>query len=306
MQGSLRRIDTERPGVTATPSPTKAQSSQIVSLVEALASAKREIEAQGARVKHLEEMLQEERIARESAEGRAEQLEKRSRGDVGTDPAGTSEDRDSRKVATLLDKSLDGEERRVLENRAQDGLRETGNEKGNEKLESEEEPNSATGLQQRLELMMVEMNQMKQMVETYRARAEAAERESASSRKSLAEMVEKLRREEAERGTKRQGVNAASDSTQKTDAPSSSLGAFASTLTLSSAYRTGEEILRNGRFATSDESVRSDQAGLSSLTRIRNPHDHLVHSAPYASILGVVAIGVGLMAYLNGWQKMER
>ena len=32
--------------------------------------------------------------------------------------------------------------------------------------------------------------------------------------------------------------------------------------------------------------------------------DQLVQSAPYASILGVVILGMGMMAYLNGWQKI--
>jgi hypothetical protein len=32
----------------------------------------------------------------------------------------------------------------------------------------------------------------------------------------------------------------------------------------------------------------------------------LLQSAPYASILGVVLIGVGLMTYLNSWQKLEK
>lgn len=32
--------------------------------------------------------------------------------------------------------------------------------------------------------------------------------------------------------------------------------------------------------------------------------EQLVHSAPYASIIGVVLLGVGMMAYLNGWQKV--
>jgi len=32
----------------------------------------------------------------------------------------------------------------------------------------------------------------------------------------------------------------------------------------------------------------------------------LEQSAPYASMLGVVLLGVGIMAYLNGWQKMDK
>ena len=30
------------------------------------------------------------------------------------------------------------------------------------------------------------------------------------------------------------------------------------------------------------------------------------HAAPFASMLGVVIVGVGIMAWLNGWQRVER
>jgi len=36
------------------------------------------------------------------------------------------------------------------------------------------------------------------------------------------------------------------------------------------------------------------------------PQEVLVTSAPYAAMLGVVFLGVGMMAYLNGWQTLPR
>jgi len=32
----------------------------------------------------------------------------------------------------------------------------------------------------------------------------------------------------------------------------------------------------------------------------------LIHTLPYASMIGVVILGMGLMAYLNGWQPQSR
>src|ERR1700761_3154636 len=56
-------------------SPTNPQSSQMLSLIEALSIAKKELDSQGARVKQLEDMLKLERSAREDAEERARRLE---------------------------------------------------------------------------------------------------------------------------------------------------------------------------------------------------------------------------------------
>src|SRR6266536_2286859 len=60
----LRRHDTERPLSANSNSPVNREpSSQVLSLVEALNSAKKELDSQGARVKHLEDMLRQERSA---------------------------------------------------------------------------------------------------------------------------------------------------------------------------------------------------------------------------------------------------
>jgi hypothetical protein len=49
---------------------------------------------------------------------------------------------------------------------------------------------------------------------------------------------------------------------------------------------------------------RAVATALASKSYDRN--EMLLQSAPYASILGVVLIGVGLMTYLNSWQKLEK
>ena len=76
---SLKRGTTERARSGTGLSPTSEESSsQILTLVEALASAKKEIDSQSARMRDLEEMLQKERQARELAEELAKQLELQS------------------------------------------------------------------------------------------------------------------------------------------------------------------------------------------------------------------------------------
>lgn len=297
LQGLLQRSDTERPKAITGSSPTKGQSSQIGSLVEALASAKREIEEQGARVKSLEDMLQEERTAREHAESRAKRLEARNREEIAEDSGGCLEDPDTGKLITPTQESDQGTDPEIMDPAPHQEPEEDVTEATSDRPPSEGQQNISDRLQQRLESMMAEMHQMRQTMETYRLRAEAAERENASTRQSLAEMVEQIRRNEAERETRRAEDHTASDPTQNPGQDALEDGA--STLTFLSAHRIGQEILRGDKFAPSGGAT-------SSLTRMRHPNDHFVQSAPYASILGVVALGVGLMAYLNGWQKMDR
>ncbi len=62
---------------------------------------------------------------------------------------------------------------------------------------------------------------------------------------------------------------------------------------------------------SADELLQLSKAVSAALGRKTTPasgersrtQEQLVQSAPYASILGVVLLGVGMMAYLNGWQK---
>ena len=297
MQPSIKRSETERPRLLGDSSPTKSHTShQIVFLVEALASAKQEIDAQGARVKHLEEVLQEERVARESAEHRAQQLEKQSRGGLQIDPAVKEEGLGLEEAPRPSEESIGGQHKEFLDYYTE---RENGGpdrETPTEIPDSENQQDSSARLQQRLELMVAEMKQMKHMMEGYKARVEVAEKESASSRKSLVEMIEKIRLDEAKREAKQPELDVAEESISRTD--DGTLKGAGPTSVNPSGYTNG----RNGGVLGSVDNV----SRISDLARMRSPHDHFVHSAPYASILGVVALGVGLMAYLNGWQKVER
>jgi hypothetical protein len=339
--------------------------------VEALASARREIDAQATRVKSLEELLEEERKARATAEDRAEQLQKLSqRGeDAGVAPTGagkpasvaepseilTNGPVDDGKAGLRESVAAEAEHNAHLPNAAACTATSVGEEGGaagevrsQGRRGSEQE--AMARLQRRLEMMMAEMAEMKRIMEEYKRRAELAEQESSTSRKGLAEMVERIRRMEAERDAaaalrrRRRdgkaievgGPNLGAESPTPASSPSPSSTVSTSNdgercangkLSKGGAHARGSSSSGKGAPGTNadgeDASSLANRepgaamlgrqcGGATALVHMRGPvhdryyYDQLLHSAPYASILGVVALGVGLMAYLNGWQKVER
>lgn len=50
--------------------------------------------------------------------------------------------------------------------------------------------------------------------------------------------------------------------------------------------------------------IQGGQASGSSIAVRSRTHEQLAQASPYASLLGVVLLGVATMAYLNGWQKV--
>jgi chromosome segregation ATPase len=188
---SLRRSDTERP---KTGSPVRPDA-QMSSLNEALTSAKKEIETQGVRLRDLEAMLGEERRAREDAEERANRLERKTSKEL------EEEDLEHATGDSQKDEveSLETEEST------------TGLEDGSPSTTTAD---TTSRLQQRLDLMVTEMNEMKQQMERYRERAETAE----ADRKSLAEMIESIRRDNA-RTSSREARRRSRSNSQPTQEP---------------------------------------------------------------------------------------
>ncbi|KAB8278490.1 hypothetical protein BDV30DRAFT_223020 [Aspergillus minisclerotigenes] len=283
----LKRSDTEKPKIGATSSPVSRESSQILSLIEALSSAKRELDSQGARVKELESLLLEERTARQSAEEKARSLELRAKDNDFIANHTTSDSHTINNQETSAEQ-LSPKETLVNGVSPEPSLNDS----------TPEEKSAATNnndLQQRLEAMVEEMEEMRKQITVFRDRAEKAESETAETRKSLAEMIETLRREREERSE-------ANESTQTQDATDHSSPSSA-------------DEAKNHPVADSETepectgtSPLSKVAEISDTTFATQPrkHDILQHSSPYASMLGVVLLGVGLMAYLNGWQKMDK
>jgi len=116
-------------------------------------------------------------------------------------------------------------------------------------------------------------------------------------RKTLTEMVEKIRSEEVARR---------SLSTERASTPNRDFSVDASvepkdensSLPLGSLLQKAGLLNGNGHTITSEPG--NSNVGI--LSKTGNREAILYHSTPYASMVGVVLIGMGLMAYLNGWQ----
>lgn len=289
---SLRRSDTERP---KTASPVRSDA-QLSSLNEALTSARKEIESQGIRLRDLETMLNEERRAREDAEERAARLERE-----------TSKDQDD--AATLVGTD-DGNLAEVAEVQ-QEEL--TGAENGSASSKSAEDTTSR--LQQRLEVMMAEMNEMKQQMERYRVRAETAE----SDRKTLAEMIENIRKDNAKTASKEARRRSRSSSAAARASVTSTIDALDSheaeegeimIIREKDLDEDGPEASlpdtshQNGH--TAKKSGSRQPVTSNSLVNHRPSLDSMYYGGPVGAMVTVVAIGVAVMAMLNQYPKAER
>jgi hypothetical protein len=294
---SLKRSDTEKP-LKPVPgsSPVSRESSQILSLIEALSSAKKELDAQGARVRELEDLLLQERSAREQAEEKVRVLENQSGRDRSEleaeydavepppdrDDEATTQEPESEKRADTDDicQSSDAE--------SLDGL---------DKMASAPSPESSQ-LQQRLDEMMAEMVAMKQQVENFKTRAEKAEDETREARRSLAGMIETLRRDhEVAQPITRELEDG------NLDSPGREL--YAPNDQIARPSKVMDSIIPSKHTATPSHVKKLENAPTTLATH-RHRHHLLEQSTPYASMLGVVLLGVGIMAYLNGWQKMDK
>ena len=311
-QPSLKRVDTERPKSSGLNSPTKEMpSGQIVSLLEALKSAKQEIDSQGSRVKHLEIALARERKARELAERRARTLsggkdDHETSGSVEGDafeapldtveliehvlPNGHVEDEQESKS---ISRSISSATLKNPEDIPQDTI---------------DVDTSTSRLQARLDLMVKEMDEMKTLMESYRRRAEDAEED----KRSLSEMVESIRagREVKDvslnRNDKDSTVlsNGDGDGAADSKAPTRPKGQNGSS---SSSHLHHQ--LPNGTAAVQDMHRELEKTVSNVLQQQQQQQwggtgegGHMVQSAPYVSMIGVVLIGVGIMTWLNGWQ----
>ena len=282
-------------------SPTKGESSssQMLSLIEALTSAKREIDSQGSRMRQLEEQLKQERRARENAEERARHLLDRSKPMPGVEQSnGYESDRDSDTASdiTTIQDTPDSEFDHLTASQIN----------GTESLK---EPTnigvSPSKLQERLDHMVHEMEEMKAQLDFHKHRAEAAEEE----RTGLAEMVERIRAGEPKNKAHEASLRKKRSSEMATQTDAGPLANGSAT-----KKREGDgdghhaevgTIESSGAMQKSKEQARQLQNAISTALSMHHD-DRLLQSAPYASILGVVLIGVGIMTYLNGWQKIER
>ena len=314
-QAPFKRLDGERPRNSASSSPVKSDvpSSQILSLVEALTSAKRQIDSQGDRVKHLEDLLRQERKARESAEERARHLLDRAR--FLTESEDTNVEKEAFDPPSENTIAADHNQPNGYE--ADDERKHAGKRSPKAKfsptlptgplsrdlLHDTEEIDTATSkLQDRLELMVKEMDEMKQQMERYRQRAEGAEEE----RDTLADMVEKIRTGEITNEYMKTGRRKSSEISTQTQTEARANGHLQPHGGQNGTVSHISSSLIDGKSPSTKEVEDLQHALKMALEPSNYRKDRLMQSAPYASMLGVVLIGMGIMTYLNGWQKIER
>ena len=269
---------------------------QLSSLTEALTNAKKEIETQGMRLRDLETLLNEERRAREDAEERAARLERETNKDHG-DAETVVGDNDAEEAEAA------GPEHEEL----------TGSENGSVPSDSTED--TTARLQQRLELMMSEMNEMKQQMERYRERAETAE----ADRKTLAEMIENIRKDNAKTESNEARRRSRSDSAS--EKPSVQTGVYPGD---GHESEEGEIVIirekdvdEDGPEASALGVSRQNGHGVQhkgskpsrnteSLVAQRLDRNPMYYGGPVGAMVTVVAIGVAVMAMLNQYPKAER
>ncbi|KAL8691047.1 MAG: hypothetical protein Q9218_003649 [Villophora microphyllina] len=340
-QFPLKRAGTERPkSFSSSPTRPEPPSSQILSLVEALNMARKEIDSQGDRVKQLETLLKRERKARENAEERARCLmagQAPPRSEQGETTTNT--DTPELSIASSGEANADNSSDHGLvsdDSRSEVTIIAAPSETAEDiQRQTARVDATTTQLQERLEQMVREMDLMKVQMESYKRRAEGAE----SERASLAEMIEMIRKDNGHNGTASNGniihphkhsdtrdgagaLSPALDLPKRTSSglwngTSSSPSSPSSSSTLHSRKQPNGSIASSSSTAVDSAEQSSNMQALerSMVAALQSPslwarngggRDVAVHSAPYVSMIGVVLIGVGIMTWLNGWQKVER
>lgn len=297
---SLKRATTERPkSGPSNASPIRQDNlSQIIQLTEALNSAKREIDTQTSKMRDLEDMLQRERQAREAAEELAKRLE---------------DDAHSRMNGSAKPQIEDSTLAEAFEPPAEHPG------EGNIQVEEtqttphEASEDRTTSLQSQIDNMLSEMKGLREQVDNYKKQAEQATSERDADRKTLAEMVQQIRQRDEEAAVLKAAARARTRSRSSGRERSATVTAREPSRGRSVANRADGEA---ASLASIDEDALDDKPTLSRANTItptpRSPSKRAVsdqailESIPYASMMGVVLLGMGLMAYINGWQPQPR
>lgn len=289
---ALKRGANERPKSgppNAALSPVRQENlTQIMQLTEALNNAKRDIDSQTARMRELETMLRQEKEARELAEDLAKRLEESASTHINGAAVPPAE-------PSPVEPSLDEPEPESID-------------EADQTLVVSETPSAIdkslketnTALQSRIDNMEEHMRNLQEQMESWKARCEIAESERDADRKTLAEMVVQLRAEEARKVSRERRSRSRKRAAETMDS--------SKTIESSSSASNDEPLPQTDGSGSNDEA--NDEPTLSRANTItpyttergsRMPQ-HLQAGLPYASALGVVLIGMGLMAYINGWQ----
>lgn len=340
----LRRTETEKPNsIMGSPTRPESQGGQIVPLLEALKSARQEIDSQGDRMKYLEGALKQERKARELAEQRARALSKDYPGladgageeNSSGPPLDSLELIDQHLPNGHFERSQEEEPARLNTSPSMETLRES---PGTIDQSSNGEP-SPTTVQDRYDLLKQEFDDMKMLMETYKRRADEAEQ----SQRRFAELVENIRagrRPDSSTTSPTSNHSLSRDSTligsdhngsadddgeshwPKGEGTSDEKNANHSLWPSSLSSQTQQKGFSNGSalgptspsalqdlektvldILQQQQSPAAASQNTTSIGRRAERENRLSQSAPYVSMVGVVLIGVGLMTWLNGWQN---
>ncbi|KAL7900666.1 hypothetical protein HDV63DRAFT_288522 [Trichoderma sp. SZMC 28014] len=288
---SLKRGSLERPRLdSANSSPIRQENlNQIIQLTEALNMAKRDIDTQTARMRELEMMLQKEREARELAEELARRLEESANSQVN----GVESHEEVEKAQESPQDGDSADDSKTV-------LPELEEVSQADKVAQE----TAVALQSRIDTMDEQMRELRMQMEQWRSRCESAEAERDSSRKTLEEMVIQLREEEAKRVAAEEKRRSRSRSLRRDQNGAAQKGAAPPTPETANPAVKQERSLTNSSQDSADVPNLSRANTITPQTSPRGPlqNQHLRAGIPYASMIGVVLIGMGLMAYINGWQ----
>lgn len=327
-QPQLRRHDTERPrgpnGSISTKLVRQDETPQAPKLVEMLNSAQKELSTQGVRLHEMEETLRKERQARSLAEARASQLESAklipgteatvstSLGAVTKERAleeASEEDDVPARVQAKLDlmrAEMEGMRAQMERYRQRAENAEAESEKDRKTLtemvkaiRQREDSAASTGREKR------EQHIGKQRDEGLLAR------EDNDSVSHIGVGNDPSMHEATEDNSEGSIILDLLDGAQGSGVPDSRQGTRRRSIANANGTMTGP--LSRLKPASSKESIvlKSKSPGASEAlvsttsTAISPlPQGAFMQSAPYASMLGVVLLGVGMMAYLNGWQNV--
>jgi cell pole-organizing protein PopZ len=142
---------------------------------------------------------------------------------------------------------------------------------------------------------------MKEQMEEWKQRCESAESERDADRKTLAEMVVQLRAEEARREAAEERARSRS---RKRDANTNGVVESTANSVVPKGIAGPVDAVEPSVDEPLDAPTLSRASTITpASSSVRGQDQRLQAALPYASMIGVVLFGMGLMAYINGWQS---
>ena len=280
----------------------QSTAAQMASLAEALNAARKEVETQSMRLKEVEDLLVQERVRREDAEERAKRLEKERKQREGNqgwlhhpESAAPKEDETS---TPIEDETAD---ETIVGAPAEDA--------------------APSDLLREFEKLKLECSEYKNAADRWKHEKEQAEKErdaERAERQTLAEMIERIRAEEAERiaKEKRKEERRKARRSSSTPAVDTAVENDETRVVETDEDRSVDDEnedtsrdesktsnLQNGH--VDGEQVK-DSPRVHDLGTLVSRNTQIYHAAPYLSAVSVVLIGVAVMALVNRMQKGER